>query len=543
MGRRSGFSGLLIAAARDAARAQRQAEAHHRRQLREHERSLRQAERNRLLSAKEERQRYLEERLQDVQDQNASLADRIQELRTILEQTLAVDDTISFHSLRPHEEFPPFVVPKVLAEPYPEPVGQSFLAPIRTPNWFMNLFPSVKAKHQHALGEANEEYQAALKQHKAEEIEREAQIQKLRAHHEEENKAFRLKQDERNAEVNEFEGAYRNGDKEAIIAYNSMVLERSVYPESLPREFRVAYSAESKELVIEFDLPKPDVVPSVLEYKYVKARDAIDTKSRKQSEIKDLYQDMIAAIALRTIHEIFEADQGKHIQVATFSGFVQTVDPTTGRDVRPCLISVRTTRERFDEIDLSRVDKRACLRNLGAQVSPRPDERIAVKPIVEFNMVDHRFVPGSDVISELESRPNLMDLTPLEFEDLIGNLFSKMELETRQTQLSRDGGVDVVAFDKRPILGGKVVIQAKRYRHTVGVSAVRDLFGTMMNEGANKGILVTTSGYGAAAFNFVKDKPIELIDGGGLLYLLENHAGIRARIIMPEEDQVINNEQ
>lgn len=56
-----------------------------------------------------------------------------------------------------------------------------------------------------------------------------------------------------------------------------------------------------------------------------------------------------------------------------------------------------------------------------------------------------------------------------------------------------------------------------------------------MNEGANKGILVSTSGYGSDAFNFSKDKPIELIDGGGLLYLLENHAGVRARIIMPQE--------
>ena len=70
----------------------------------------------------------------------------------------------------------------------------------------------------------------------------------------------------------------------------------------------------------------------------------------------------------------------------------------------------------------------------------------------------------------------------------------------------------------------------------MGVAAVRDLYGTMMNEGANKGILVTTSGCGSAAFNFIKDKPIELIDGGGLLYLLENHAGTRARIVMPEEN-------
>jgi restriction system protein len=54
-----------------------------------------------------------------------------------------------------------------------------------------------------------------------------------------------------------------------------------------------------------------------------------------------------------------------------------------------------------------------------------------------------------------------------------------------------------------------------------------------MNEGANKGILVTTSGFGPDAFNFAKDKPIELIDGGGLLYLLEQ-MGVRARIILPE---------
>ena len=65
--------------------------------------------------------------------------------------------------------------------------------------------------------------------------------------------------------------------------------------------------------------------------------------------------------------------------------------------------------------------------------------------------------------------------------------------------------------NSRPVLGGKVVIQAKRYRHTVGVAAVRDLYGTMMNEGANKGILVATSGYGPDAFDFAKDKPIELI--------------------------------
>jgi len=128
-----------------------------------------------------------------------------------------------------------------------------------------------------------------------------------------------------------------------------------------------------------------------------------------------------------------------------------------------------------------------------------------------------------------------MELTPFEFETLVCNLFGKMGLESKLTRSSRDGGVDVVTFDKRPVLGGKVVIQAKRYRHTVGVSAVRDLFGTMMNEGPTKASLSQRVAYGPDAYDFAKDKPIQLIDGGGLLYLLDQ-VGTKARIEIPPDE-------
>ena len=67
------------------------------------------------------------------------------------------------------------------------------------------------------------------------------------------------------------------------------------------------------------------------------------------------------------------------------------------------------------------------------------------------------------------------------------------------------------------------MVQAKRYTNVVGVGAVRDLFGTLMNEGAVKGILVTTSAFGPDSYTFAKDEPITLIDGSNLLYLLEKH--------------------
>jgi restriction endonuclease Mrr len=79
-----------------------------------------------------------------------------------------------------------------------------------------------------------------------------------------------------------------------------------------------------------------------------------------------------------------------------------------------------------------------------------------------------------------------------------------------------------------PLRGGKYVLQAKRYTRTVDVAAVRDLYGTVINEGANR-----TSGFGPDSREFVKDKPITLIDGPYLIEMLRRH-GRNYRIDLDE---------
>jgi restriction system protein len=313
------------------------------------------------------------------------------------------------------------------------------------------------------------------------------------------------------------------------------VLGLSRYPDGFPQEYKFAYVPESRQAVVEYELPTAEVVPTVKAYRYVKASGTIVESARPRSQIKALYASVVAQIAIRTLYELFRSDQGGHIDTVVFNGVVDTYDLGSGRRIRPCLVTVRITRESFSELDLSRIEPLACLKYLSAGVSKSPSELLPVRPVLEFSMVDPRFVAETDALSQLDERPNLMDLSFLEFEALIQNLFIKMGLEARQTRPSRDGGVDCVAWDPRPIFGGKVVIQAKRYKNTVGASAVRDLFGTLQNEGASKGILVTTSGYGQASFDFAKNKPIELIDGSNLLYLLAEHTGIEAKIVPPDD--------
>jgi len=57
---------------------------------------------------------------------------------------------------------------------------------------------------------------------------------------------------------------------------------------------------------------------------------------------------------------------------------------------------------------------------------------------------------------------------------------------------------------------------------------------TVLNEGATKGILVSTADYGSDPYEFAKGKPLTLLNGANLLYLLERH-GQHAKIDLREE--------
>lgn len=533
MGRRSGLGGFIRAAARASAAAERERNRQIRmratqsRQLeRQHRMALAQQARDMKAAEKAAQQEYLENRQEETDDLNSELEDRISELSNLLTHTFSRDDCIDFDTLRVCDPFESFRIPEQL-----KPGSPPELLKIPSPHFLLKLIPGTDKRYVAAIARAEQAYKLALSIFEEAESTKKANLSRLRKKYDQKKAAHEEELTARNAEVDEFERSYLGKEADAVVAYVEMVLTRSEYPaEGFSQGFRVAYKAESSELVVEYELPRISVVPSEASYKYVKTRDVIETKSRKAAEVKVLYQEIISAMTLRTLHEVFEADQADAVRMAVFNGVLDTIDPASGKPMRVPVISVRANKEEFLDIVLGRVDKAACLKNLGAHVSSRPDELQAIKPIVEFNMVDKRFIEQGDALSILESRPNLLDLTPSEFEALVSNLFGRMGLDTKLTRASRDGGVDAVAFDTRPVLGGKIVIQAKRYRDTVGVSAVRDLYGTMLSEGASKGILVSTSSYGADAYNFSKDKPIELIDGGGLLYLLREHAGMAARI-------------
>jgi len=275
--------------------------------------------------------------------------------------------------------------------------------------------------------------------------------------------------------------------------------------------------------VVEFELPPQQVVPTVRGYRYVKARDVIEPLPRPENEIKRRYARLIACVALRTLHEIFAATPSAVVEAVVFNGRVSTIDRATGKPARPHLLSVSAERAAFADLVLAAVEPAACLKRLNALVSPNPFDMEAVEPFIAFDLKRFRFTDNLDVVAGLDSRPNLLKLSPTEFEHLVRQLFVAMGAEAWTTIPSKDGGVDAVATSKDLFFGGVCLIQAKRWTGLVGLESVHALTGVMSDHNATTGVLVTTSWFGRASEQFANRNRVTLVNGAELKQLIKQH--------------------
>lgn len=352
---------------------------------------------------------------------------------------------------------------------------------------------------------------------------------------------FLADQEKNNVKIDILKQAYFQGEQSAVLEYCELVLNNSQYPELFPKTFDLDYNPENKILIVEYSLPTLEQLPRLNEVRLVK--NELKEYFISELQIQKLFDATMYKITLRTIHELFIADVANAIEAISFNGWINGINRGTGKRENNCILSIQVKKNEFIEIDLSNVDPKICFKNFKGIGSSKLSGITPIQPILQISKTDKRFVNSYDVADSLDNKTNLAAMDWEDFEHLIreifGKEFSSNGGEVKVTQASRDGGVDAIAFDPDPIRGGKIVIQAKRYTNTVGVSAVRDLYGTVMNEGATKGILVTTADYGPDAYEFVKGKPLTLMNGANLLYLLEKD-GHSAKIDIKEARRMMN---
>jgi restriction system protein len=511
MSRRS--NGLVGVWAEAQRQQQRRYEAQARHQ-RDQERQQRRYQRDLARSHREQRAAYREQREAEARRRTEELDARVESLRTLL-ATGCRAPAFRAAALSRAEQIEAFS-PGQLAHPVRMP----------DPNQYQPQGGWTATRRAQAQAEARSRFERDWQAAQAAEAQRQHQLAAYRAQYQQWAEAQLGEIRRHNAGIADMTAGLRSGDPEAAVEYFSAALYASTgWPDDLPRQLSAAYDSGARQLVLNWELPKYDVVPEAKSVRYMVNADEEKESPRPATQRRALYRDVLAQCLLLVLRDLFAADEFGALESVALNGFVDDHDPTTGRRTPMFLGTVMASRSTFATLHLEQVNAVNCLVDgLRGQLSSRPDQYAPVRPgripeDVGNGVVTH----GGD------DEPDLYEMDPIAFEALVAELFRAMGMQAVTTQRSNDGGVDVDALDPTPIRGGKIVVQVKRYRNTVPPTAVRDLYGTVQDAGANKGVLVTTSGFGPGSHTFANGKPLELVAGPELVDLLHRH-GLRGRL-------------
>ncbi|MER6162897.1 restriction endonuclease [Streptomyces sp. NPDC001868] len=513
MSRRSnGLAGIWAEAQRQ---QQRQSEERARQQ-REYERQQRAYQREVARSQREQQAAYRQQREAEARRRTEELDAQVLALEGLLGAGCRAPAFRAASLTRP-ERLEPFS-PGPLAQPVPMP----------DPNHYQALGGWTAQRRAQAQAEARARFEHDWHAAQAAEAQRQRQLAQYQRQYEQWAEGQRAEIRRHNAGLAQMATALRDGDPEAAVDYFSAALYASpAWPEGFPRGVSAAYDSAARQLVLDWELPRYDVVPEAKTVVYMPSVDQDKERPRPVTQRRALYRDVLAQCTLLVLHDLFAADEFGALESVVLNGFVDDHDPATGRRAQIFLSTVQVPRSVFAGLHLEQVSAVDCLTDgLRGQLSARPDQRTPVRPGRRPGDVGN----GVGVVTHGgEDEPDLLEMDPLAFESLVAELFRAMGMQAVTTQRSGDGGVDVDALDPTPIRGGKIVVQVKRYRNTVPPTAVRDLYGTVQDAGANKGVLVTTSKFGPGSHTFANGKPLELVSGRELVDLLHRH-GLRGRL-------------
>jgi restriction system protein len=113
-------------------------------------------------------------------------------------------------------------------------------------------------------------------------------------------------------------------------------------------------------------------------YKYVASKADITSTNLTAKAQRDRYAAAVSAVTLRLVHEVLEADRENKIWAISLTVGVDRISPATGNPETVPLVAVACSREVFTGMELSNVEPTAALDHLGAAVSKKPWDLVAI---------------------------------------------------------------------------------------------------------------------------------------------------------------------
>jgi len=311
-------------------------------------------------------------------------------LDNLLATTLDVDDFVELTTLRRSVEHPPFDRPE-LEMPTPAPArltdpAEPVLRQLESPKGLFGRkkkLEDAQARAEAELIEAQRAWRDDLAllsvkraqlaaDHAAAEQVRALELAQERARYARESQERESEVSKHNAMVDTLIADLGYGAVDAVQKYVGVVLANSDYPEGFEVKHEAEFEPSSAELRVKVLIPGPGQIPTVKAYRYTRASDKISHLSLAQKDIKARYANIVHQVALRTLHEVFEADRRNIVQSISLEVGTETICSATGKDIYVPFVAVGTLRDSFTDINLSAIVPSVTLHHLGAAVSQNP---------------------------------------------------------------------------------------------------------------------------------------------------------------------------
>jgi restriction system protein len=330
---------------------------------------------------------------------------------------------------------------------------------------------------------------------------------------------------------------YQSKQPEAVEQYVELVVMQSAYPDLFPRHTELEYHRDNHTLLVSMELPHPNLIPREKDLRFNSTDQKEEITYYSAEEFSNLYNDIIYKTILRTFHEIFSADEAEAVEAIHFKGWVRTLNRGNGQYENTHIASVFSSRSAFEKINLKQIDPTLCFRFLKGVSSPALIDLTEIPEPFTISKKQREEMPVKKMLEPIDNSTNLANLGWKDFETLMISLLEKefgvTGAEINVLQSSLEAGLEAYSQDPDPIRGGKILFHARRSIKPIPVSPVRELFGSVIHEGAVKGILITTADFTTEAYEFARNKPIRLLNGSSLLSLFEKH-GQKLRINLRE---------
>lgn len=170
-------------------------------------------------------------------------------------------------------------------------------------------------------------------------------------------------------QVDDLLGRVLQNDPEAVLDFIDAIIQSSDYPETFPVNFEFEYDADSREATISVQVPAPADMWTVKSTKWVRSAGEIRETRCSQTEQRSRYNTAVAAVALRTMSELFRAEPPDIIKTVSLTVNTETDDPATGQKKVFRFVEVATDREQFPQYNLEKVEPAQALEHMHAVIS------------------------------------------------------------------------------------------------------------------------------------------------------------------------------